>query len=232
MAGDTPNRLLVQHGHFNTGRPEKNPGIPGFAWHRRWAKKAPSVPARPMALPAQETTDAAPSPSSRPGSFPRCCCRSMPILPSTRWLRPSATCRRDRDRRRSPSMPIPPRSPPAPSRQRRVMEIAADEVGDRCPSCTALGGWQPEAARIAQAAAAGGASALLVSRRGRSPSGRMPGWRSSFKRVAEAAPDCRSSPSNIRWRPARAIRRRRSSARGCGAADPRHQGLDQQCGAP
>jgi 4-hydroxy-tetrahydrodipicolinate synthase len=47
--------------------------------------------------------------------------------------------------------------------QRRVMEIAADEVGDRLP--IVHGVWadgSQEAARIARAAAAGGASALLV----------------------------------------------------------------------
>jgi 4-hydroxy-tetrahydrodipicolinate synthase len=47
--------------------------------------------------------------------------------------------------------------------QRRVMEIAADEVGDRLP--IVHGVWADgshEAARIARAAAAGGASALLV----------------------------------------------------------------------
>src|SRR5215813_3746341 len=47
--------------------------------------------------------------------------------------------------------------------QRRVMEIAADEVGDRLP--IVHGVWadgSQEAARIARDAAAGGASALLV----------------------------------------------------------------------
>src|SRR5258707_3702323 len=47
--------------------------------------------------------------------------------------------------------------------QRRVMEIAADEVGDRLP--VVPGVWadgSQEAARIARAGAAGGASALLV----------------------------------------------------------------------
>src|SRR5215468_9823873 len=47
--------------------------------------------------------------------------------------------------------------------QRRVMEIAADEIGDRWPIglCVWADGSQ-EAARVARAATAGGASALLV----------------------------------------------------------------------
>src|SRR5215472_332111 len=47
--------------------------------------------------------------------------------------------------------------------QRRVMEIAADEIGDRLP--IVHGVWadgSQEAARIARAATAGGAAALLV----------------------------------------------------------------------
>src|SRR5258708_10365211 len=47
--------------------------------------------------------------------------------------------------------------------QRRVMEIAADEVGDRLPIVHGI--WadgSQEAARIARPATAGGASALLV----------------------------------------------------------------------
>ena len=75
--------------------------------------------------------------------------------------------------------------------QRRVMEIAADEVGDRLP--VVHGVWADgslEAARIARAAAAGGASALLVFPPGPFTLGQNAEMAiAHFKRVAEAAPD-------------------------------------------
>jgi 4-hydroxy-tetrahydrodipicolinate synthase len=75
--------------------------------------------------------------------------------------------------------------------QRRVMAIAADEVGDRLP--IVHGVWADgslEAARIARAAAAGGASALLVFPPGPFTLGQNAEMAiAHFKRVAEAAPD-------------------------------------------
>ena len=75
--------------------------------------------------------------------------------------------------------------------QRRVMEIAADEVGDRLP--VVHGVWADgslEAARIARAADAGGASALLVFPPGPFTLGQNAEMAiAHFKRVAEAAPD-------------------------------------------
>src|SRR6516162_3698822 len=75
--------------------------------------------------------------------------------------------------------------------QRRVMEIAADEVGDRLP--VVHGVWADgslEAARIARAADAGGASALLVFPPGPFTLGQNAEMAiAHFKRVADAAPD-------------------------------------------
>ncbi len=75
--------------------------------------------------------------------------------------------------------------------QRAVMEIAADEVGDRLP--IVHGVWADgslEAARIARAAAADGASALLVFPPGPFTLGQNAEMAiAHFKRIAEAAPD-------------------------------------------
>jgi 4-hydroxy-tetrahydrodipicolinate synthase len=75
--------------------------------------------------------------------------------------------------------------------QRRVMGIAADEVGDRLP--IVHGVWADaslEAARIARTAAAGGASALLVFPPGPFTLGHNADMAiAHFKCVAEAAPD-------------------------------------------
>jgi 4-hydroxy-tetrahydrodipicolinate synthase len=72
--------------------------------------------------------------------------------------------------------------------QRRVMDITADEVGDRLP--VVHGVWADgslEAARIARAAAAGGASALLVFPPGPFTLGHNAGMAiAHFRRVAEA----------------------------------------------
>ena len=75
--------------------------------------------------------------------------------------------------------------------QRRVMDIAADEVGDRLPIVHGI--WADgslEAARIARAAAAGGASALLVFPPGPFTLGQNAAMAIvHFKRIAEAAPE-------------------------------------------
>src|SRR6266568_3384069 len=75
--------------------------------------------------------------------------------------------------------------------QRRVMEISADQVGDRLP--IVHGVWadgSQEAARIARAAAVGGASALLVFPPGPFTLGQNAEMAiAHFKRVAEAAPE-------------------------------------------
>jgi 4-hydroxy-tetrahydrodipicolinate synthase len=75
--------------------------------------------------------------------------------------------------------------------QRRVMEIAAEEVGDRLP--IVHGVWADgslEAARIAKAAQSGGASALLVFPPGPFTLGQNAEMAiAHFRRVADAAPD-------------------------------------------
>ena len=75
--------------------------------------------------------------------------------------------------------------------QRRVMEITAEEVGDRLP--IVHGVWADgslEAARIAKAAQAGGASALLVFPPGPFTLGQNAEMAiAHFRRVADAAPD-------------------------------------------
>jgi 4-hydroxy-tetrahydrodipicolinate synthase len=75
--------------------------------------------------------------------------------------------------------------------QRKVMEIAADEIGDRLP--IVHGVWADgslEAARIARAAAADGASALLVFPPGPFTLGRNAEMAiAHFGLIAEAAPD-------------------------------------------
>jgi 4-hydroxy-tetrahydrodipicolinate synthase len=77
--------------------------------------------------------------------------------------------------------------------QRRVLDVARDEIGARLPIVNGV--WADgslEAARIARMAEQGGASALLVF----PPAPFMLG---------------QSSPSSIRWPPARVIRAKRSS---------------------
>jgi 4-hydroxy-tetrahydrodipicolinate synthase len=75
--------------------------------------------------------------------------------------------------------------------QRRVMEIAAEEVGDRLP--IVHGVWADgslEAARIAKAAQAGGASALLVFPPGPFTLGQNAEMAiAHFRRIADAAPE-------------------------------------------
>ena len=119
--------------------------------------------------------------------------------------------------------------------QRRVMEIAADEVGDRLP--IVHGVWadgSQEAARIARAAAAGGASALLVfppgavHPRAECRDGDRP-FQAHCGRGARLA-DHRL-PVSAGDRPGLSAGDAAQAPR-CGAADPRHQGLDQQCAAP
>jgi 4-hydroxy-tetrahydrodipicolinate synthase len=73
--------------------------------------------------------------------------------------------------------------------QRRVLEIAQDEIGDRLPIINGI--WADgsmEAARIARMAAAGGASALLVFPPGPFTLGQSPEMAlAHFKRIAEAS---------------------------------------------
>jgi 4-hydroxy-tetrahydrodipicolinate synthase len=73
--------------------------------------------------------------------------------------------------------------------QRRVMEIAADEVGDRMPIVHGIWADGSEAAaRIARAAAAGGASALLVFPPGPFTLGQSADMAiAHFRRIAEAS---------------------------------------------
>ena len=99
--------------------------------------------------------------SSRP-----CCCRSMPISPSTRRASAS-TCATWPPRAASPRITINAHSTEVASctfeEQRRVLDIAQDEIGGRLPLVNGI--WADgslEAARIARMAAEGGASALLV----------------------------------------------------------------------
>src|ERR1700730_16861702 len=73
--------------------------------------------------------------------------------------------------------------------QRRVLEVAQDEVGDRLPLVNGV--WADgslEAARIARMAAAGGASALLVFPPGPFTLGQSPMMAlAHFSRIAEAS---------------------------------------------
>ena len=90
--------------------------------------------------------------------------------------------------------------------QRRVMEIAGEEVGGKLP--VVHGVWADgslEAARIARQAQAGGASALLVFPPAPFTLGSRPRWRWRISRPLRMRATCRSSSSSIRSRPGRAI---------------------------
>ncbi len=95
--------------------------------------------------------------------------------------------------------------------QRRVLEIAQDEIGGKLPIVNGI--WADgslEAARIARMAADGGASALLVFPPAPFTLSSRRRWRSRTSSASPTPPTCRSSCSSIRWRPARAIRATRS----------------------
>ena len=127
---------------------------------------------------------------------------------------PLATSLRRRAFPPSPSMPIRPRSPPAAfDEQRRVLDIAQDEIGGRLPIVNGV--WADgslEAARIARMAEEGGAAALLVFPPAPFTLGQSPAMAvEHFQAHRRRERACRSSSSNIRWQPARAIRATRSS---------------------
>ena len=91
--------------------------------------------------------------------------------------------------------------------QRRVLEIAQDEIGGRLPIVNGI--WADgslEAARIARMAEEGGASALLVFPPAPFTLGQSPAMAIEHFSASPMRRACRSSPSNIRWRPGRAIR--------------------------
>ena len=94
--------------------------------------------------------------------------------------------------------------------QRRVLDIARDEVGGRLPIVNGV--WADgslEAARIARMAEKGGAAALLVFPPAPFALGQSPEMAvEHFKRIADAS-RLAVSPSNTRWRPVRAIRAKR-----------------------
>ena len=95
--------------------------------------------------------------------------------------------------------------------QKRIHAIAQDEIGAKLPIVHGI--WADgslEAARIAKAAAEGGASALLVFPPAPFTLGQNARWRSSTSSASPTRRTCRSSRSSIRWRPARAIRTRPS----------------------
>ena len=76
--------------------------------------------------------------------------------------------------------------------QRRVLDIAQDEIGDRLPLVHGI--WADgslEAARIAKMAAAGGASALLVFPPAPFTMGQIAGWRSRTSSVSPTRAICR-----------------------------------------
>jgi 4-hydroxy-tetrahydrodipicolinate synthase len=75
--------------------------------------------------------------------------------------------------------------------QRRVLEIAQEEIGAKLPLINGV--WADssiEAARLARMATQGGASALLVFRRRRSPLGNRRRWRSGISSASPTPPTC------------------------------------------
>ena len=117
--------------------------------------------------------------------------------------------------------------------QRRVLDIAQDEIGGRLPIVNGV--WADgslEAARIAAMAEAGGASALLVFPPAPFTLGQSPAMAiEHFKRIAAAS----SLPIIVFQYPLAdraGLSARHASQDGRGRADhPRHQGLGRQCAA-
>jgi Dihydrodipicolinate synthetase family len=94
--------------------------------------------------------------------------------------------------------------------QRRVLDIARGEVGDRLPIVNGV--WADgslEAARIARMAEKAVPRRFWCSRRRRSRSDSRRRWQSSTSSVSPTRVPCRLSPSSTRWRPVRAIRAKR-----------------------
>ena len=131
----------------------------------------------------------------------------------------------------SPSMPIRPRWPPARfEEQRRVLDIAQDEIGGRLPIVNGI--WADgslEAARIARMAEEGGASALLVFPPAPFTLGQSPAMAvEHFKRIADASESAADRvPISAGDRPGLSARNAAAKCRG-GADHPRHQGLVRQ----
>ena len=113
--------------------------------------------------------------------------------------------------------------------QRRVLEIAQDEVGERMPVVNGV--WADgslEAARIARMAQQGGASALLVFPPAPFTLGQSPAMALAHFRHIVDATDLLDDRPNIRWRPARAIRAIRPAHLRRSPERARHQGLVRQ----
>jgi 4-hydroxy-tetrahydrodipicolinate synthase len=117
--------------------------------------------------------------------------------------------------------------------QKRVLDIAQDEIGARLPLVNGI--WADgsiEAARIARMAAQGGASALLVFPPAPFTLGQSPAMAlAHIKRIADAA----DLPLIVFQYPLATGQglsegHAAEDVRG-GAVDPRHQGLDRQCAA-
>ena len=134
-------------------------------------------------------------PVFRPEFIQRCSCHSTTTSPSTRKASTPRTCATLPRRTAFPGVTVNAHSTEVAScsfdEKRRVMEIAAEEVGDRLP--IVHGVWADgslEAARIAKAAQAGGASALLVFPPGPFTLGQNAEMAiAHFRRIADAAPD-------------------------------------------
>ena len=114
--------------------------------------------------------------------------------------------------------------------QRRVLDIAQDEIGGRLPIVNGI--WADgslEAARIARMAEEGGASALLVFPPAPFTLGQSPAMAvEHFKRIADAIePADHRVPVSAGDRPGLSARHAAEDGRG-GADHPRHQGLGRQ----
>ena len=115
--------------------------------------------------------------------------------------------------------------------QRRVLDIARDEIGGRLPIVNGI--WADgslEAARIARMAEEGGAVALLVFPPAPFTLGQSPGMAvEHFKRIGDATePAADRVPVPAGDRPGLSPRYALEDDRG-GADHPRHQGLVRQC---
>ena len=171
-------------------------------------------------------------PISRTASSRPCCCRSTRTSRSTRRAsaRTCATSRRSRVSPPSPSTHIRPKSRRARStssdacwRSRRTRSASAFRWSTACGRTAA---WKRRASPAWRSRAALRRCWFFRRRRSRSANRRR--WRSRISGTSPTRPTCRSSCSNIRWRPARAIRAIRSAHLRRGAERARHQGLVRQ----
>ena len=172
----------------------------------------------------------------RTASFRPSCCRSPTIWRSTKRASAS-TCRDVAAIEGLSAITINAHSTEVAScsfdEQRRVLDIAQDEIGGRLPIVNGV--WADgslEAARIARMAEEGGASALLVFPPAPFTLGQSPAMAiEHFKRIADAIePAADRVPVSAGDRAGLSARHAPEDGRG-GADHPRHQGLGRQCSA-